>query len=351
MKLMPIIVWWLLIIIMIPFVLWIGILVWQQLRMPRTARKWLPIVRAGLLSLLIALIAIGPSVPGDRSPAGALNLDVLFIVDRTPSVGALDYDGNHMRLDGIKDDLTKLVKELPGARIALITFDSVTTLRVPFTTDSSSVLQAIQLIDQQQSQYSKGSSIDMPLDTATQLLKQDQETYPDRGRLVFYAGDGEQTSGKSIKSFAPLKPLVNGGAVLGYGTEQGGKTRTYYGPNIDGTPDYDDTPGEEYILDYSSMGPPNYEFEPAISKINEANLKKIASDIGIPYLHRTSPDSSGSQIYDASHAQVIGDTHRQVLHYVSLYWILSIGVVGLLGWWLLELSRPIQQGLSKKEQI
>lgn len=107
--------------------------------------------------------------------------------------------------------------------------------------------------------------------------------------------------------------------------------KTYYGYQGYG---YDGI-GSEYVEDltaYSANG-----FTLAISKIDETNLKKAMSDMGVTYLHRTSSSQSLDEIIDGSKLKVVGDTHREVLHYVSLYWVASIVVGGLLLWWLPEM--------------
>lgn len=341
MKFEPLMAWWLIAALFIPIIAWF---IWDGIRALRKKPRpfhgftyWRLIVIAACL----AFIAAGPSIPGDRAAAGVINLDVVLVVDRTASVSAEDYDGQRPRLEGVKSDLIKLVNRVKGARIALVTFDSAARINVPFTSDTTSIVTAVSTLDQEVSLYSKGSSIDMPIDTITKLLNQSKTKYPERGRLVFYVGDGEQTSDTTPKSFASIKPLINGGAVLGYGTSEGGKMKTYYGYQGYG---YDGI-GSEYIEDlttYSASG-----FQLAVSKIDETNLKKIASDMGVVYLHRTALSQSLDEIVDGSKLQVVGDTHREVLRYVSLYWIAAVVITAALLWWLFDTARSLRVGLRK----
>lgn len=57
---------------------------------------------------------------------------------------------------------------------------------------------------------------------------------------------------------------------MGYGTNKGGymKTKNKYSES------------EDYIIDYT-----NYNYNKAISKIDENNLQKIAKDINVEYIH------------------------------------------------------------------
>lgn len=334
--------WWLLILIFAPVLAWF---IWDGIRALRKKQRpfqghtyW----RLVGISICLALIAIGSSIPGDRAPAGVINLDVVLVVDRTASISAEDYDGQKPRLEGVKSDLLQLIDRVKGARIALVTFDTSARINVPFTSDSSAAATAIKALDQEVSIYSKGSSIDMPIDMITKLLNQSKQKYPDRGRLVFYAGDGEQTADSTPKSFTSIKPLINGGAVLGYGTSAGGKMKTYYGYQGYG---YDGI-GSEYLEDLTAYSASGYPL--AVSRIDETNLKNIANDLGVTYLHRTTASQPLNEVVDGSKLKVVGDTHREVLHYVSLYWIFAAVIGVLLLWWLLDLSKPLRSGLRKE---
>lgn len=86
---------------------------------------------------------------------------------------------------------------------------------------------------------------------------------PGRVQILFYFGDGEQTSDKKPKSFSAIRSLVQGGVVMGYGTDQGGPMKENVGYTLD--------PGEkvDYIKDYTST---DYAGDrTAISKIDEGN--------------------------------------------------------------------------------
>lgn len=330
------------IVLFVPLALWlilIAIRHKKNRRLTSSRSYWrLVAICAGLL-----LIALGPSIPGEKTPAGMLNLDVIIIVDRTASISAEDYDGAKPRLEGVKSDLLSLVKTLSGARIALITFDSAARLNVPFSTDSSAAATAVATLDQEMWLYSRGSNIGMPVELVTKLLKQSKTQHPDRGRLVFYVGDGEQTDSSTPTSFSSIKSLVNGGAVLGYGTEQGGKMKQYSGYS-----QYEGSFGQKYIEDFSGATFSSGSTD-AVSKIDEKNLKTIASDMNVPYVHRTSLSQSMDDVVAQSRAETIADTHREVARYMSMYWIVAIVLCVLLLWWLIDDAKLIHSGLAKEK--
>src|SRR5690606_11252234 len=92
---------------------------------------------------------------------------------------------------------------------------------------------------------------------------------PDRARMVFYFGDGEQTAATEPESFAASAREVASGAVFGYGTDAGGPMRQ----TSAGT----DGPGD-YIT---------YQGERALSRIDPQNLEQIAQQLGVEYQHRS----------------------------------------------------------------
>ena len=336
--------WWGIVLLLLPLMIGVVILVVEQMRRQKTHRQWNRSARLLALTLVLLLCGLGPSVPGDKSPAGMINLDVVIAVDRTPSMSAEDYDTDKQRLDGVRSDIKQLAKTFSGARITMITFGESSQVVLPFTTDTASVTQAASVIDQEISLYVKGTSIDRPIETIQSALKKSERDYPTRGRLLFYFGDGEQTVKEAPKSFASLKTLINGGAVLGYGTQSGGKMPEYYGQRLYADPDEQ----KKYLEDPVSYRAGDYTF--AISRINEKNLQTIASDIGVSYQHRTKLDQPIKSVIDASKAKVVGDTHRETLHYMNLYWLLSVGLVGLLGWWIYDLVPVLRQARMSKER-
>ena len=74
--------------------------------------------------------------------------------------------------------------------------------------------------------WSRGSSVTIARDQLRTALERGRDTHPERARLVFYFGDGEQTAAQDPRPFDIASQLINGGAVLGYGTAAGGGWRS-----------------------------------------------------------------------------------------------------------------------------
>lgn len=253
---------------------------WQLLR-HRGSRLALDWAARLLMVLLVLAVAVRPAIPG--TPAGASatgGLEVYLVVDTTSSMAAEDFGtgangAEGPRLDGVKADIESIVRELPGAEFSLVTFDSSAVQRVPLTTDASAVLSATSVLTQEATAYSSGSSIDAPLALLDAMLTEAQEDAPGRERVVFYFGDGEQTRETEPQSFDQLSPFLGGGAVLGYGTREGGRMREFSGYSLD------DGQVQAYIQDRSANPPVD-----AVSRIDEDRLAGIAEDLGVGYEHR-----------------------------------------------------------------
>jgi Ca-activated chloride channel family protein len=204
---------------------------------------------------------------------------VYIVADTTSSMAAEDWSGGGPRLAGGKSDIRAIAENLRGASFSLVTFDAAVVQRVPLTSDASALVSAGDVLTQEITAYSRGSSVDEPVARLTELLAAAAEANPRQERVLFYLGDGEQTAPTEPGSFAPLAPFLSGGAVLGYGTAEGGPMLSFSG-YVD--PDFP----AEYIVDYGSR-----DFTPALSRIDEPRLQSIAGELGVAYEHRSAGTS------------------------------------------------------------
>ena len=228
-------------------------------------------IRQILIIVLIFVINLRIMVPkGDVSNISS-NVDVLFVVDNTISMLAEDYNGNGRRLDAVKADCKYIMEQFPGASFSVATFSNSLEMMMPYTIDASMALQAIEVLSGQTEYYAKGTSLDDVMSQLSEILENERETY----KIIFFISDGEVINSEELKSHSDLEQYVNAGAVLGYGTSKGGAMRPlkYAGD--------EDEP--EYLYYYDE----DYNRIKAISKIDEDNLKQIASDLGVAYVHMT----------------------------------------------------------------
>nr|WP_254281095.1 VWA domain-containing protein [Frigoribacterium sp. VKM Ac-2836] len=260
---------------------------------------------------MLLVVAVRPSLPGGSAQASVAQLNVFFVVDTTSSIAAEDWGDGQRRLDGVRSDIAEVTTQLAGARFSLLTFDSTAVLRTPLTDDASAVVAATDAMNQEVTYYSSGSSISEANDLLSERLTEARQSAPERANVVYYLGDGEQTSGTEPESFAGSAGDVDGGAVFGYGTERGGKMRVFDGYG-------DEYSTKEYIQDRTRPGDPD-----AVSTIDEDALRRIAEQLGVAYAHRTAGTSVDAAVADARDGAVASDEGRAD-SLIDLYWIAAV---------------------------
>lgn len=310
MTLQPILPWWVMAPLIAATVLF---LVWRLVQASRvhfagTRRDWL--FRSALVLLLLAA-SLRPGVPGGSSQAAAADVNVFFVVDTSSSIAAEDYGDGSPRLDGVRQDIMAIAGELAGARFSLLTFDSNAIVRMPLTTDATALDTSVSVLQPQVTAFSKGSSVTAAGTLLAERLRAARDSHPERPRLVFYLGDGEQTSAKAPAAIRLDGGLVDGGAVLGYGTAAGGRMKENTGQDA----------GAGYIQDRTSGTGKD-----ALSVIDERRLQGIAGQLGVPYVHR----SAGDLVAPMMQAADPGDFERAtanggVAGRTELYWLLAAG--------------------------
>lgn len=296
---------------------------WQLVR-HRNSRRAIDWASRLLMVLLLLLLALRPAIPGSPSGSTATGgLEVYFVVDTTSSMAAEDFGSRGgqpgQRLDGVKSDIAGIVRQLLGAEFALVTFDSQAVQRVPLTTDASAVLSATSVLTQEATLYSTGSSIDAPLELLKAVLADANAENPQRPRMLFYFGDGEQTTNTEPQPFEELAEFTDGGAVLGYGTESGGRMREFSGYQLE------EGQVQSYIQDFTANPPGD-----AISRIDEENLRAVASQLGVDYEHRRPGEPVGPLVSGITVPPSSRDTSPGELP-TEFYWIfaLPLGLLAL----------------------
>ncbi len=190
----------------------------------------------------------------------AKNVDVLFVVDGTISMWAKDGRNGSTRIDQVRSDCRMIMEELPGASYGLVRFNNTSMVMSPYTQDTEAVEDALDLIFPPDRDYAKGSSLNTAYGDMEKMLKRSR-TKKGRMTVVFFMSDGEITDGSELTSFQPLAELTDGGAVLGYGTEKGATMSVGY-----------------TLRDPNTM-------QDAVSCMDEGNLKQIAGDLKVEYIH------------------------------------------------------------------
>ena len=220
-----------------------------------------------IIIILIFIINLRIMIPSNNAQILANNLDVLFVIDNTVSMNAEDYEGNQTRMSGVKKDCQFIIKRLNGARFSIINFNNIAKIVTPFTKDYNITSEAIDIMSPIDELYAKGSSLNVPIEAIIDSLKTSEEK-EDRIRILFFISDGEITDESKLESYSEIANHVNNGAILGYGTTTGGYMKN--------TSEYKT---DEYIMYYSNG------YNKALSKLDENNLKQIANDTKLEYIH------------------------------------------------------------------
>ena len=258
-----------------------------------------------VLVVLIFLINLRFMFPNGREPIVTTNLDVLFVVDNTISMQAEDYNGSNKRMVGVRKDIEYIMDELDGSRFAVITFDNQARINVPYTFDKSMALESILILKPIDEMYAKGTNLDLPIEVMNTLFVNTKKNN-DNVRIVFFVSDGEITSVSKRKSFSGLKKYIDNGAVLGYGTTNGGYMHEY--------DEY--TEKEEYVKDEN--------YNNAISRLDENNLKMISKELGIDYIkmnNKNDIDNKLSKIKKIAKETLVGNDKST---YNDIYFIFLI---------------------------
>lgn len=327
--------WWVLAVVL---GLMLALTIYQVFKGPRSRRvAW--VRRSGMI-VLLAVVGMNPSQVSTGSQALTSNAELYFVVDRTGSMAAEDYQGDQARLEGVAADIREIVEAMPGARYSIVAFDSQTTRQLPLTTDARAVISWADTVTQEITGYSAGSSLSRPVDQLLATLSSSAENNPGNVRLMFLFSDGEETESSggvdSENAYAALAPYLDGGAVFGYGTAEGGPMRSYDGTDSTGFRNDGD-----FIIDPQTD-------EPAISRLDEPALRNIAAELGLEYQHRFQPGGLAELVTGIDLDEIAEDGRMTERRYTDWYWPAAFVLGLLLAWeaWFLmrQIPRKVKAG-------
>jgi len=271
-----------------------------------------------LAVLLLMVAAARPGLTPDEGPAAppaagstSANLNVFFVVDRSVDERVEDFDDKTSRMAGIRDDMAALAAQYPRARFAIIGFASKAEMKWPLSDDTWGFTPLVAGL----STYT-----DVPLDAMYQVdptaaattledkLTQAAKDFPGSKSLVFYLGSGGGETRVPGGDFDAVKPLIAGGAVLGYGTAAGGPIPQGF---VGGDPIYFADQQTQQVLN---------------SAIDEDTLRQIASQLGVAYHHREHDQPITPVIPAVDPGAVVGDNPvegSRTVERTELYWLFT----------------------------
>lgn len=279
-------------------------------------RGLFPFLRQLILVALLFVINLRISIPSTSISSASMKMDVsvLFVIDNTISMQAVDYKENTPRLTGVKEDCSYIIDTLYGAEFSVISFDNTAKLLCPSTSDTEFAKNTISSISPMDEMYARGSSMNVCKELFTDVLKRLAKR--DKPVAVFFISDGEITNEDTLSSFSDVASYIDYGAVLGYGTKEGGKM---YVKDSDS-----DTPT---ILQDET----EYPYQDAISKLDETNLQQLAKDMKLSYINMTSQElieDTLEKIQQNVSASI--EDSKETSGYQEIYYWFLIPVMGLL---------------------
>ncbi|MCR4901349.1 MAG: VWA domain-containing protein [Butyrivibrio sp.] len=300
------------VVIMLPVVVLIFVLLaYGAYRYNVTLQKRIAgLTLAALISLTVFCINLRFMKYNPDSEYTRPNLDVLFVVDTTISMWAEDYDRYDTRMSGARKTCEHIMEELQGSSFCLVTFDDDSRVLMPLTQDAQSISDCLYALTPPSQYVAKGSSLNAPFDNIKRMLEH-MGKEDGHSRIVFFISDGEITNEEELISYAELSDMIDGGAVLGFGTDKGATMQDNDG--------YD-------VYDYTTYGK-------AVSCIDEDNLLQIATDLGVSYIHVNTYSDVDAVIGEAlTNAETVTDTREGIENYDDTYfYLVPVLMVLLLG--------------------
>ena len=234
--------------------------------------KIVTIIVSALLCLSVVPIALRPMIRNKDIRYARPNLDVLFVLDTTMSMWAEDY-GNESRMNGAIETMEYIMEEMEGSSFALITFGDKSEIKMPITQDAQSIDDAIKAIHIPDKWLAGGTSLNSPFENMEYMLGH-MGKEEGHERIVFILSDGEVTVDEDKIDFKDMASMIDGGAVLGFGTKQGATIKDRNGVTLF---DYDTCSDAVTCLDMDSLNDLADELE--IDSIQMKNRKDVSEVI------------------------------------------------------------------------
>lgn len=282
------------------------------------------VLRWSGLTLAVLLLVGAAFRPGIEPPShgdeqnrpvalGSTNLNVFFVVDRSVDSRVEDYGERQSRMSGIRSDISALIDQYPQARFTMLSFATKADVDWPMSKDLWSLIPMVEGL----SPYTRvdgDAAYNVDAGAANDLLRAElqraKELYPKSKNVVFYLGTGGGTSRAQQTDFDLPDDAVAAGAVLGYGSAEGGPIPQGW---VNGR--------LVHMWDRSAN-------QPLHSSLNEPRLRRIADQLGLQYYHRESGKAI-SAVAPAVESERAPDSEdvliaTRMVERNELYWVFSL---------------------------
>ena len=256
---------------------------------------------------------------------------------------AVEDEDNKARIKALSADMEKIINNFEMPRVGIFAQDVITYRMMPVSSDIKTALSLARNLGPKNTSSSEGSNLNKLIKEAADYINNYSKTKKDAEIAVFIMSDGENAINGS-QSYNLAKDdfsSVAYGAVIGYGSAEGGKVPNYvaYLDTDTGVLSYRKHPSSLFVTDEEN--------KEVVSRIDEIFLKDTAklygfnfvkSTDGIDQIIQSAKDNIKNTQYldDASDINVAFET----------YWIFTMLAGVLL---LVEFSRDFNSLLAERE--
>jgi len=168
-----------------------------------------------LLSMVMLVFAAsGPQIGTRLAPLDRKGVDLVFTIDVSTSMNAEDVKPS--RLEKAKFEISQMIRQLKGDRVALIVFAGSSHMYLPLTTDYEAARLFLDKIDTQMIP-TQGTVLSSALQTGLSAFTEDDSKY----KVLLLVTDGEDHEGQAIdlaKQAASRGMIIH---TVGVGTASG----------------------------------------------------------------------------------------------------------------------------------
>ena len=271
---------WLLLVIPILILLFLGVLIWKKTTQKKFANKDLlkrlspnqsvfkSILKIVIISLAVSCFVIAlvnPKVGTKLETVKREGVDVVFALDVSKSMLAEDIAPN--RLEKSKQLMTQIINNLASDRVGIIAYAASAFPQLPITTDYGSAKMFLQSMNTDMLS-SQGTAINEAIELAKTYYDDEEQT----NRVLFIISDGEDHEGNvdQIAEDAAKEGIRI--FTIGVGTAKGGPIPIKR---------------NGIIQTYKKNG----QGETVITKLNTTILQEIAKDANGIYIDGTSTNA------------------------------------------------------------
>ena len=184
------------------------------------------IIRTLYFSLFVFAL-LGPSFGDTTKEVKSVGKDIMICVDLSQSMNASDVPPT--RLEKLKFELNRLVKEFSSDRMGLVIFSSEAFVQCPLTYDQSALALFIETLSTRLVPNA-GTNFEPPLAMALDKLNSDESTVGEqKSKIIILISDGEDFGENTESVINEIERSNIKLYTLGIGTTKGSRIKTKSG--------------------------------------------------------------------------------------------------------------------------